>query len=198
MDIERFCGTNDFRQYLHRPLRTDRGLIATDGAIAVLVQDDGGEYDNFADHVNGTTVEKLFDGHAAAREWMLACALPCPGKKKCQHCDGAGHTLMEDCDECDGDGDFHHGSWVYECKECDGAGRVKRPNGSHKEPCYQCKSTGLEVVSVPVGGVTHISSKYVALLKELPDCEISPAPQPSPIPFRFQGGIGVVMPIRPS
>ena len=28
------------------------------------------------------------------------------------------------CEECDGDGDFFHGSHTYDCKECDGRGKV--------------------------------------------------------------------------
>ncbi|AEC22243.1 hypothetical protein PT7_P007 (plasmid) [Pusillimonas sp. T7-7] len=196
MNIEQFCASDDIRHYLHKPLRTERGLVATNGHIAVLVADNGGEYENFSDHIKNTSAERLFSPHETVDKWLAASLVALPVPTPCDHCNGTGHTLWTDCDECDGEGYFDHGGHEYECKECDGEGRVKRVGGDHKEPCPWCDSTGNKLVPIPVGDQAHISSKYLAVLHGLPDCEISLGGTSAGIPFRFNGGIGVVMPMR--
>jgi len=40
MDITKFCTTNDPRSYMHKPMRHDGYLYATNGHIAVRIADD--------------------------------------------------------------------------------------------------------------------------------------------------------------
>lgn len=40
MDITKFCATNDPRSYMHKPMRHDGYLYATNGHIAVRIADD--------------------------------------------------------------------------------------------------------------------------------------------------------------
>jgi hypothetical protein len=46
-------------------------------------------------------------------------------------------------------------------------------------------------------GVAWFQEKYLDLLLKLPELEISLAGQLEPMPFRFTGGVGLLMPMKP-
>ncbi|MCK9361657.1 hypothetical protein M0Q28_05570 [Patescibacteria group bacterium] len=88
-----------------------------------------------------------------------------------------------DCSECDGDGEVRH----EECPDCDG------------HPCPDCDGTGKVTPMQPVAvGNSHYQLAYLLILKALPNCKIGPNVNPMyQAPFTFDGGDGLLMPMKP-
>ncbi len=65
--------------------------------------------------------------------------------------------------------------------------------------CAECDGTGLVPMVVPVGfGPQYISNLYLARLHALPGARLAnhPSDKNGPLHFHFDGGDGVVMPIK--
>lgn len=64
------------------------------------------------------------------------------------------------------------------------------------DPCEDCRGAGVveKIKSVDINGVPF-QRKYLALIKALPGCTISPSGQ-YPAWFKFNGGDGLLMPMR--
>lgn len=197
--LARFCAKQDIRYYLEKPIRQDGHLYATNGHILVRIEDDPATEAR-------TACVKDDQGHAPPNcaallktlvaEWFLpidVSALPEPGA--CKACSGSGAVL--ECPDCDGKGEFEHGNWNYDCKECDGAGVVKRSAFSgRKVPCGDCDGTGKDDhIKVELRGA-GFQLRYLKLMAELPGVELSVNPNDPRTThyFRFDGGVGAVMP----
>jgi len=85
-----------------------------------------------------------------------------------------------------------YSNYTVECASCDGTG---------KPPvCEDCDGIGkVEKMEPKKVGDSWFQNKYLRLLKALPDCAIGdPYPTPlSPAYYRFTGGDGLLMPMRP-
>jgi hypothetical protein len=110
----------------------------------------------------------------------------------CEDCKGKGVNVQ--CPECQGMGevcfDNSYNSYTFDCKSCDGEGV--------KQKCETCGETGKHEGMV---GISYANSffqvRYLRLLKELPGCELGTPPDcMSPAWFRFEGGDGLIMPMR--
>lgn len=84
-----------------------------------------------------------------------------------------------ECFACNGSGKEHNcPDCECECPDCDGTGAY-RPNQS-----------------ISVHG-TPVAVNYILMVLALPGAQIAaPRDKEAPIPFRFNGGIGAVMPLR--
>lgn len=80
------------------------------------------------------------------------------------------HLDRVPCDYCEGPGDAS-------CFECDGVGDVEQD------------------ASISVQGVPF-NARYIEKITALPGFEIAAANTTGPTPFRFDGGIGVIMPMK--
>jgi hypothetical protein len=77
------------------------------------------------------------------------------------------------------------------CNWCDGRGVYDN------DPCDSCHGTGLgpSIVSVGVRGAIF-NAKYIRMIMALPSAEFSIKPgADKPAPFRFDGGLGALMPM---
>jgi hypothetical protein len=85
------------------------------------------------------------------------------------------------CDECGGQGrkfrDVDGITWERECDGCNGSGKI-HPVETHE-----------------INGV-KFQVKYLFLLHQLPNCEISPVDNKTPAWFKFDGGEGLLMPME--
>lgn len=123
----------------------------------------------------------------------------------CEACNGSGVVHERDCDECDGEGEFDHGSHTYVCKNCEGTGDIDAdPSPGEERTCWACdglKIGGGEKPTPGIGrGQLRLASHCAALIcTHVPDAEIRAIPEGEKgfIYFRSatQNVFGVVMPI---
>jgi len=72
---------------------------------------------------------------------------------------------------------------------------IMTPCDNCEHGCSECTNGFVEVIkSVDIGGIPF-QRKYLALIKMLPGCTISPN-EKWPAWFRFDGGIGLLMPMQ--
>jgi hypothetical protein len=66
------------------------------------------------------------------------------------------------------------------------------------EVCCWCEGTGISIYTPVLVGATTFARRYMAMIAELPDAEIgiSADEKQTPVPFRFTGGHGCLMPMR--
>lgn len=198
--LDRFLESKGgYRQHLQKPWRAPCGIARTNGHVLVVTPDDGRECDG----PNTEALSNVVMGFAAVaddadkREWITLSDFALPPATNCDHCHGAGHKHEMECDECEGGGDFNHGSHTYTCKECDGGGTVKAPRKPEfKVECSRCNGTGEGFQAVKVY-TSWFQRPYLSLLAGLPNCRLTLGADPmASTVFTFDGGFGAIMPCR--
>lgn len=170
IDLQKFCGTDWYRTYLHKPFSLDGFTWATNGHVIVRVDPVEGVEPLPKDRPLNAAA--TLAGMESATFFPPSFSLPPEepvGEIECPSCDGRGHE--HDCPECQ-----------CACDDCAGKGLI--PN----EP----------KTSTTIGGV-HFTLKYVHLICALPGIEISHTAKATlgnmrPMLFRFDGGVGALMP----
>jgi hypothetical protein len=202
--IRKFCGDDEDRSELCNPFNIDEFTYATDGRFAIRI-DRRNEYDSFE---GPQSVKKLIAHDAIIPEdkWML---IPDVEKlikwEQCDTCAGTGKIYT--CPDCHGDGNVHFTSdsgydYDPECKNCDGNGVVAGDNKKYpSRECRACLGTGKTVPPRQgIGlGKKYINPMLLKMIAELPNPLIAPDANPElskAIPFKFDGGIGILMPMR--
>lgn len=196
IELERFCGVEDFREYLNAPWRRDGKLYATNGHVMVEIADDGREAPAYDKHPNCLA---LFAKHAPG-EFR---AIPHLAKAvACRVCEGRGMVYREMCPDCDGKGEFMHGMYDYSCQRCDGEGYfafAKVPAGEKPQRCVACDGFGEEAgreLGTKVGDMTF-ATRLLRALTSLPGVEVAVCTtEKHPLWVRFDGGRGLVMPMN--
>lgn len=196
MDITKFCAPGDIRYYLHKPMRHDGYLYATNSHIAVRIEDDPTiEAEPMPASLQNSVLQKMATD-TTDRTWRPVPQVNGAATKPCAYCDGTGRVVK--CPDCDGDGEFEHGDHTYECKACDAAGRVASASKDVGEKCLDCCGSGVSwKETVEFDGV-HIAARYIYLIgTEIPGAEIGISKDPAGIQlFRAPGIVGCVMPMR--
>lgn len=84
----------------------------------------------------------------------------------------------DDCPDCDGRGNEH------DCPDCECI-------------CPSCRGSGIKQPNLAVGiGNSVFSSRLVLLMQTLPGLLVGETNGTKPMPFRFEGGDGLVMPMN--
>jgi hypothetical protein len=83
-----------------------------------------------------------------------------------------------------------------QCSQCGGLGRRHKCPDCECE-CALCDGSGVAEPIIEIGRLPF-AGKYIRLMRALPGIEIGSLPKEefAPLPFRFSGGEGVVMPRR--
>lgn len=90
MDITKFCAPGDIRHYLHRPMRHDGYLYATDGHIAVRIADDPAiEAGPMPQNLQNGILQKMAD-YTEDRKWQPVPAIDKVSLRDCAYCLGSG------------------------------------------------------------------------------------------------------------
>ena len=194
LDLSQFCGTDTDTHSFSTPFSDGEYTYATDGFMMVRVP-----YIKGTERAAPVKLASSFFSPSANGAWQSIKGVPKPALKQCPQCKGT--KFANECEDCEGIGEvsLDHGNWTYEveCKECDGEGFV--PGG--ETTCSYCHGTGDVYAdlydSVRIEG-TRLSLHLLDKIKPLPNIEIYlPAPSTGPakgvVPFRFDGGDGIIM-----
>lgn len=166
IDLKPFC-TNGYDRYqLRKPWSRDGYTYATNGRILVRVA----RRDDVPENAQAPDVEKLLEKaqiDTANFTPLPPFDLPPEKMDECTSCGGSG--CEHDCPDCN-----------CICEDCDGSG---------EESHYS-------FISVGIFGLPY-AARHIAIIRDLPGVEISrTAAGLNPMPFRFDGGIGLLMPLH--
>lgn len=191
IDLQPFCSdASAKRPHLEQPWSRDGFTYATDGRILLRVsREDYPAPEN--DKAPNTDVVGPYN-HSELRYWIPVPELPEPEVRACTLCDGTGKTRK--CRECSGFGscecDCGH---EHDCGYCDGTGRR---NGEDEE-CECCEAGKITTTQTVNVGPALANSEYLRKIRTLPEVAIAlPVEEYAPIAFRFEGGVGYLMPMR--
>ena len=197
MDLTKFCRPDDVRDICRRPHTDGEFVYATNGHYAVRVNaaDYSGDAPLMDDTKSMNTLHNFFS-NIESKTFTAFPSFIVPELVTCGVCGGAG-TVCE-CPECLGTGEDICrccGGYV-DCDNCSGDGHIEGDD----ESCRECFGEGEVPVnrdwSVPFGS-SLANFRYLQLFQSLPNVEASISQfDESPIRFRFDGGYGVLMPIR--
>lgn len=199
--LKPFCAVSDARYYLNHIFKKGDFLCASNSHVLVRVPDDG------TVEIPPETLENKIDIDKVLKleEWPADGFVPLEFTEpdiieKCGTCDATGKAYPSvDCDECDGESEFKHGSHYYECKECDGAGTL-RANTGEKIACEDCQGTGIQYAFLTMPDGRQFNYQYLLKLKALPGISYLPDYSDeycaNPMRFKFDGGLGLLMPVR--
>ena len=220
-----WSGTSNFRLDLAEPFSDDRYTYASNGQIMIRVarRDDVTHTNATKTAVlSGYVADKIekitFSPFPDVELPDVPPYVPTP----CKTCKGTGRIYSVECRKCKGNGTIEcptcHGS--DECEPCKGLGTVDRPAIAEDDPkdvadCDDCAGTGdsgdpdAHVLLFTRVGPYWLDRRYAVMLMALPGIEIDvdhaawhvgPDGQVGytrcePVMFRFDGGVGAVLPL---
>jgi hypothetical protein len=199
--LQPFCAVSDVRYYLNHIFKKGDFLFASNGHVIVRMPDDG------TVEIHPETLNNTIDtDKVLCLEWPADGFIPFDFSapdviEKCHTCNATGRTFQkEDCDECDGEGEFKHESHYYECKQCDGSGQIRAAYGE-KCTCEDCKGTGIQYAYLTIPDGRQFNYQYILKLESLPGVVYLPDHSDTdygsaPMRFKFDGGMGLLMPVR--
>lgn len=193
MDLQKFCGNHGIHTWINQPFSDGAYSYATDGKLLIRVP----RIDEVPVGISFT--QRVYTAFTFADKqpppvWqnipafiLVYNACPnCHGKgyfRLCRYCKGEG------CSRCD-DGLYavkkseklRPQEIIDACDECAGAGSVKDPGD-------------IRMVNM-TGGITRISAILLDMIKDLPNVQIAPYDSDQAFRFKFDGGDGLLMPMR--
>lgn len=201
IDLMAFCSkTHSWRFDMRRPFLQAEKVYATDARIAVCVAP--ATADVQLNEMRVPPAAGLTWNHDRLRGWQAwpKDAKPIMAEGYCPECDGTGVQSCKpqmECDDCCGFGmqtnscgDFHPHK---KCRHCKGFGYI--PDGPMCETCKgRCEGQHPCLVKI---GTNYIDVRYYRRVLALPDTEFVAGigGKETPIPFRFGGGRGLLMPV---
>lgn len=200
LDLQRFCASQyDERAFMKAPGRSGGFVYASNGFVAVRVPE-AEEHAGFEQ--DGKLAQKIPGLFKALDEaeplaWQ---PLPAVGKlERCDRCGGSARLRVEDCDSCDGKGEFTHHNHEYDCKECDADGFHLVHRGGKVIACPECNGDGFkghphQVIAETSAGLVHGSIGHLSWLAALPGIQMCPQAPDKLIRFRFDGGHALMVP----
>jgi hypothetical protein len=201
IDLSRFCDS-DASTSLGKPFAEGQYTYALDGRIVVRVDRNAfpSEENPKAPKICNAPFLK-FD-HATLSGFEPLPPIDPAKLRPCGLC--LGKLQVVTCAQCEGAGEDTEGD---ECPTCKGAGAIPAapttpPSQSRR--CPWCEGTGQEAVEWMEINTLLVSTKYLRKIASLPDAKIRCFAEKQemfflpPIPFTFDGGVGYVMPMRPT
>lgn len=219
INLKAFCSTDKGRQDLQEPFSAGDFTYASNGHVAVRVPRLS-EYAEVMDHRKVKTIDSWFARDVTFSPFP-AVVLPTVAPhvpKPCKDCNATGRIHSTSCSKCSGSG--LHKCYACnnenDCEACDGYGYIERPATTEDDPkkvsdCGNCDGTGDcstsddRLIFTRVGPY-WIDRRYVVLIQTLPGLELDLGHaayydgatkwDDPPILFRFDGGVGAIMPLR--
>jgi hypothetical protein len=166
IDLQQFCSKNKTRPYIAKPFSFGEFSYATTGYIIVRVARRPEIEEGAAPIIESGCIMALSFDPNAAFKSLPPFSWPAD-------------KSTEDCYACDGRGTEH------DCPNC-------------RCPCPKCDGTGkaLNKYSISVCGV-EFNGRYIKQISSLPGFQIAEKlAEEGPASFRFDGGVGAIMPLR--
>ena len=202
--LQKFCESDQCRPYLSHPFSLGEFTYATDGRVAVRISriETVEENEQAPD-----TILKVFSDNLRALDQSISVPKPPQvDEVRCKACRTTGKVTL--CQTCAGEGyqecDLGH---EHDCEDCDGNGVVPAfGDGKDDIECSECAGMG-KMPDTPQGfrtgviidGKVCVALGYLTKLHALPAATWSidhRATEQDPIPFWFDGGEGILMPMR--
>lgn len=193
--LESFCSVDKCRTVLTKPFNVNGHTYATNGHICVKIA----EREEYSENEPINNIEKSmnYPTHFDQKHFINIDEKELKKQiVKCEDCEG--HGNFKCCPECDGNGTVFWESprgYQYDdiCGMC---------NGGHTKidlTCDSCDGKGWSFGRSRFKiGSKYVSSESLYLITQLDDYYIAPdaVEQLQAIPFKFNGGIGIIMPLR--
>lgn len=165
INLELFCDPG--RPEIERPLSIGEWSYGTNGHILVRIP----RRDDIAENKTLQFPEKLLAILAEPHRYKPAPKFEIPEKLEWEN--------VSECYACQTTGKEHGCPGCQcKCRFCDGTGKI----------------TSTDVAKVKIGKVPF-NAKYVSWLNSMPDLKIGVPRHAQPMPFRFNGGEGLLMPL---
>ncbi len=195
--LKSYCQTSS--KTIGTPFSIHEKTYATDGRIIIAVPFD----DRFPYRDNAPGLIGLPFDHDEITDWVCLPELTEEQiKSRCRSCHSNGFTTI--CEECSGEGEvsfsneFNH--YDVTCNSCDGDGDIAcSQTAEGAQVCTTCFGTRIKSQAVNVGRncFDGINTIYIQKIKKLPGAQFSlHGDDFSCFRFRFDGGVGLIMPMR--
>lgn len=115
--------------------------------------------------------------------WFNLSEIPIDAQPICSACDGKAMDLK--CPDCMGKGTYKWENKKCECEGCYGTGKVD---------CHKCLGTG-KTLPIAIGS-GHFSYLLLKKIQRLPNIKIGPTGPQDPAWLKFDGGEGLLMPMK--
>lgn len=221
INLKAFCADPDRRPELSEPFSAGEFTYASNGHVMVRVD----RRDDCTDEPDGGKKVSVLVRYLSRLDSVTFSPFPAVNlppvpphvPKPCNDCEATGRIHSVACGKCHGTGmhTCHACNHEDDCEECNGYGRIERParpdDTLNVTECENCEGTGDcsrdddRLIYTRVGPY-WIDRRYVVLMQSLPGIEIdlghtafydgASAWDEPPILFRFDGGVGAIMPLR--
>lgn len=200
IDLSKFCGDDADRENITSPWSAGDYTYATNGRILVRVL-----RRTDATREDGPDVRSVYAKAGKAGVLVPLPSFDLPPSSTCATCVGVG--LIVDCETCGGGGESecHACGHSETCEDCGGGGCFPaKEEDDDGRRCDACLGEGVEYArkSIKVAENLYINVAYALWLRELPKLRIDLTPREEgderPIHFTFDGGDGLLMPMRSS
>lgn len=192
IDLQQFCSVADFNDLFEAPFNIGKYTFATNRHIIVrvpLIK----KYVELESSLSSDSILRIIQSAETATDLIPLVDWEKPELKECEDCGGTGR--VDKCVECNGYGETQNHN-IEPCEKCDTSGVVP---GNEKD-CPYCKGKGKKYPFFKpclIGNGIYAAAEYIALIKALPNPHIGVSGKPDDaIPFKFTGGIGLLMPMR--
>jgi len=191
IDLQQFCALTDIHGFFEQPFNIGEYTFATNRHLMVRVP----KLEQYEIHINGIMVEsiqEMIKQAEKAKDFIPLVDWEKPELKECIDCAGTGR--VDKCKKCNGAGELNQ-AYAEPCEDCDTSGVVP---GTEKD-CHYCNGKGKRYGFFKpclIGNEIYACAEYIALIESLPNpfVDISGKPE-DVIPFKFTGGIGLLMPM---
>ena len=196
--LKLFCHPD--REVTRAPFSRGDYTYATNGFCAVRVP-------RMAEITNEveSRIESLDWDFDSVTKWLTPPSVDEASFVECGYCEGNG--FMVDCDECDGEGEVElqsdYNDYSFKCKGCDGEGVIAGSNAlafEDKHNCTRCGGSGKKSNGPIQFGDQYLHPENLAIINKLPNVQmqsqVGVVYNGSVIKFKFDGGVGIVMPVR--
>ena len=204
IDLKKFCRKSHYEETLTEPFSDGGYTYAADGSILIRV-DKIPEIIKIYPSVRATEIfeENKINGS----ETWIDPPMFIITERDCSKCKGTGKIHV--CDECNGLGSLEFSSdyndYDVECKSCYGKDTID-------EKCEDCEGIGRykeyptsivkrNIETIRLNGISEqieiiISGMYLEMIQDLPNIKIALQGKTEPIKLKFDGGIGLLMPME--
>lgn len=199
INLKKFCRKSHYTETLTEPFTEGNYTYASDGNIAIRVD----KIQEITKLYPSVKAEQIFEKNKInGNETWIDLPRFKIIEKNCSGCGGTGKVIV--CKECNGAGSLEFSSdcndYDVVCKSCFGEDTKDKKcencegTGKHKEysnPVIEIKKDGyLEQIEIIINGM------YLEMIQNLPNVKISLQDKNKTIKLKFDGGIGLLMPME--